>query len=774
MAIVKFWQGMDKASNIVGADKMMIGKNETGEAQYVDFQDANQFLSIQGESMPAIQGGTTAATAVALPAGPTGQNRWFDASWGYWKYNNTVLKNPLGTDGIPQGNDGMLYWNGTTETWSISKMQELRMPTGVPVINPLGSGLPTEKATADYINNYDVKFEQLAFTESGTNKFNKADVISEKYVYYVNGALVDNTGYCVSMIPVKPNTKYSRNNPNKHFAWLDASGVFINNPNAPESTTTITSPINAGFISLSVLNANKNIQMFVEGNSVPAYEPYKEYIPEDKLKISSANTIEPTGRRLVQEQAVPKYVQAYRMPYEQLAFLKMGVNLFDKSRITAGKYVYYEDGSLLDNPNYSTSALIPVEGDTLYARNNPLQHFVWLDANGVLIPNPNAPQTTIAIKSPVNAKYHLFSILNTNVNTQMFVKGSTVPGYEQFFQLIPNEKLELIKTDDVANVINIPSTIYGLVGMTTNLYFETIFNKPEEKDIKSSCIIGRQLKDRYTHTPTISETRQITITSEKDGKVLKSKIVNFIIKSKFENTSNFVLLFQGDSNTFYGFYTQRLLNNFISDGYSTCTLIGTKGSGANRFEATPGWSALVYTKYAELSGKVNEFWNPATGKFDATYFMTHNGFSGLTHVFIPLGTNDIFDPESDDTLKTTTAAAVAAYDEIIASYKAYDPNLKICIMATIPASNSQDIFGSVYNANKTRWRFKRNLDYFVSELIRKYDNRTSEKIYVVGSNLGINPSTDFEGSVSTPAVHLNSTGYNNLGDDVYKFLKCIG
>lgn len=78
------------------------------------------------ESMPAIKGGTTAATAVALPAGPAGQNRWFDASWGFWKYNNVVLKNPTGTDGIPEGNDGQLYWSGaTTEIWSIPKMQAL-------------------------------------------------------------------------------------------------------------------------------------------------------------------------------------------------------------------------------------------------------------------------------------------------------------------------------------------------------------------------------------------------------------------------------------------------------------------------------------------------------------------------------------------------------------------------------------------------------------------------------------------------------------------------
>lgn len=131
-------------------DFMMVGK-DGDPIMKIKKQKLNEIIVVQGESMPAIQGGTTAATAVALPAGPSGQNRWFDTSWGYWKYNNVVLKNPLGTDGIPQGNEGALYWDGTAVNWKISKIQALLMPTGVPVLNPTGSGIPTEKATAEYV-----------------------------------------------------------------------------------------------------------------------------------------------------------------------------------------------------------------------------------------------------------------------------------------------------------------------------------------------------------------------------------------------------------------------------------------------------------------------------------------------------------------------------------------------------------------------------------------------------------------------------------------------
>ncbi|WP_313266516.1 hypothetical protein [Sphingobacterium sp.] len=104
MATVKFWQGMDKASNIIGADKMMIGKNETGEAQYVDFQDANQFLSVQGIEMKPVPAGS-------LPAGPSGETRTMEIlEAGTWTYGGNSFVNP-------SGSIMKLWWDGTT--WSL-------------------------------------------------------------------------------------------------------------------------------------------------------------------------------------------------------------------------------------------------------------------------------------------------------------------------------------------------------------------------------------------------------------------------------------------------------------------------------------------------------------------------------------------------------------------------------------------------------------------------------------------------------------------------------
>jgi hypothetical protein len=113
MATVKFWQGMDEASNIEGADKMMIGKNATGEAQYVNFDKANQFLSIQGMEMKPVPAG-------ALPAGPSGETRTMEIlEAGTWTYGGNSFVNP-------SGSIMKLWWNGTT--WSLGS--SVALPKG--------------------------------------------------------------------------------------------------------------------------------------------------------------------------------------------------------------------------------------------------------------------------------------------------------------------------------------------------------------------------------------------------------------------------------------------------------------------------------------------------------------------------------------------------------------------------------------------------------------------------------------------------------------------
>lgn len=79
-----------------------------------------------------------------LPAGPPDKEMYMELlSEGTWAFNGVdVATNP-------KGSILNLWWNKVT--WSKDDGVELPVTNGVDVINPEGSGLPTEKATANYI-----------------------------------------------------------------------------------------------------------------------------------------------------------------------------------------------------------------------------------------------------------------------------------------------------------------------------------------------------------------------------------------------------------------------------------------------------------------------------------------------------------------------------------------------------------------------------------------------------------------------------------------------
>jgi len=114
MGTVNFWDGMTKASTVKGVDKMMLGENDTGEALYVDFDQVKQYLDITANDLEPLVGGNDSASALVVPAGPSGQTRRADVASGKW-YN-------FGSGAVEAfaGRQWKAYWNGST--WSLIDM----------------------------------------------------------------------------------------------------------------------------------------------------------------------------------------------------------------------------------------------------------------------------------------------------------------------------------------------------------------------------------------------------------------------------------------------------------------------------------------------------------------------------------------------------------------------------------------------------------------------------------------------------------------------------
>lgn len=144
-----------------------------------------------------IKGGATSATATILPPGPAGANRKMEDVTG-WFVNGTPANPPAAT-GTPweaeTGFKNINWWDGTTGTWSLGSSVALPMKQGVPVINPTGSGLPTEKATADYVGIQVINSKQDVLNSIINNKIDVdtfPELTAKKYISAI-GAVSDTT-----------------------------------------------------------------------------------------------------------------------------------------------------------------------------------------------------------------------------------------------------------------------------------------------------------------------------------------------------------------------------------------------------------------------------------------------------------------------------------------------------------------------------------------------------------------------------------------------------
>lgn len=245
-----------------------------------------------------------------------------------------------------------------------------------------------------------------------------------------------------------------------------------------------------------------------------------------------------------------------------------------------------------------------------------------------------------------------------------------------------------------------------------------------------------------------------------------------IINKPLKNTDKAKkCLFIGDSLTDAGVYTQKLLDMFT--GTDKIELLGTRGSGLNKHEGRAGWRAWTYTHYASTDGTegegisaTNPFWNPSTNKFDFTFYMNNQDYSSVDYVFIDLGTNDL----ARSTHNTETDM-IDSWNEIIDSIKAYDSNIKVCTW--LPPLRSQ-----VQNPNRS------NIDNAMNTLeilIKNYDNKENENIYLVPVYLNVNPKTDYgkkvetvngvEITLTTDAVHPIALGYQHIAEVIYGYIK---
>lgn len=321
---------------------------------------------------------------------------------------------------------------------------------------------------------------------------------------------------------------------------------------------------------------------------------------------------------------------------------------------------------------------------------------------------------------------------------------------------------ELYKNSDII----LPSTIYGYTGQTLQIYFRSICAYPlDDIYIKVNCAKGKQYTDRWEYTPESAESFDLTIEIySKNWNLLESNTFSVEIKDTTTLTSVKALVI-GDSTVAADLETQKVLDLAQTDEFDL-TLLGTRGSGDNKHEGRGGWRVSTYVNNEKDSASiVNPFYNTSTSAFDFAYYMSEQSYDGVDIVFIQLGINDIFS-SSTGTLQDAIDLYITGLQTMIDSIHSYDSNIKIVLNMIIPCDADQDSFTNTYGTSQTVWGFMRNMYKANQALLSNFSNQ--DNVYLSWYNAALDSINNQGGN-----VHPSTEGYNQLGTQMYYFLRAI-
>ncbi len=343
----------------------------------------------------------------------------------------------------------------------------------------------------------------------------------------------------------------------------------------------------------------------------------------------------------------------------------------------------------------------------------------------------------------------------------------------------------LVQMGYESKTLALPQTIYAFANQPIKIYFHNLADynmndlyvlvKTQDLDTLKANL-GVLYADRWEYTPSQAESVAVTISIyDHYYKLLNEEVYNIEVIDTTVKTSLTALII-GDSTVNEGKETQKMLDLASADGYSL-TLLGTRGTAGspNQHEGRGGWTAKMYVNNASnTSGSVvNTFYNPEKSTFDFSYYMSQQGYSSVDCVFLQLGINDMFSANSDSQANASKSEYISYMESIVRNIHSYDENIKIILNLIIPCSASQDNFAKAKNSIgviRSSWRCRRNT--YLANLDAL--NILKEKLSDI-TNVYISPFNASLDVVNNMADHVHPTidGYNELGTQMYSFMRAI-
>lgn len=347
---------------------------------------------------------------------------------------------------------------------------------------------------------------------------------------------------------------------------------------------------------------------------------------------------------------------------------------------------------------------------------------------------------------------------------------------QQVYEQIKGEEITLNYDSLESNSkVAIPDTLYAFVGEKITLYYLNLTYCNNLDDVKVTIDAdgkGVSYTDRWEYVPAKKEKFDLVVTvSDVNGNVSEKKTCAIDVKDQSEKERLNVLLI-GDSTINNGTISKTVFDKALANNYSL-SLLGTRGNNYALHEGRSGWTAKMFVEREEdKEGFKNFFYNSETNSFDFAYYMDLNSYKKVDCVVIQLGINDVFSCKTDEVLDYSMQQYMSYMSNIINSIKQYDDNVKVVINLILPCSVDESKFLEAYGGEQTAGRCKQNSHTANLNIINNWGNKENEDIFIFYSNLTLDTNNNMD-SGGNGGIHPSKSGYTQIGEQLYSFLRAI-
>lgn len=387
---------------------------------------------------------------------------------------------------------------------------------------------------------------------------------------------------------------------------------------------------------------------------------------------------------------------------------------------------------------------------------------------------------------------------------QADITAGTINDIHRFVEAVAASSAAYVPISSTLGKINLPNTIYGVVGHETTCFFDNIIRSYVPTNYYEVDVIsnyGKQWEDRWTFTPVIADTgnQSFSISASFLGAQVDSKTCTLKVKPASAAASVTRKVFTiGDSTSESGIWLAELVNlcNYnktsptLGGGADnlTITTVGRKTSIAPdaqgndrtvKHEATGGWSAYLYYTHATSPFVFS-------GVFNSTQYFNNNSITLASGdwVLIHLGINDVFFSTSDANAVTNIQTSISSLNSMIQNMKLFQGGLRFGLFLPIPPNKSQNSFGYQYNCTYKRAKHKRWIDLYQESMLANFGNAEASNIFLFPIHMALDtldsmPESDKTVAPYNPmivgfssnALHPGTIGQFQMGKGAYLSLR---